>query len=65
MWIVSQNRHTILFTNKVVVNGYNLLAFSDMEYEIIGTYENEDAAKQELKKLTHCLYEGGKVYEVN
>ena len=65
MWIVSQDRKTVIYTFKVYADGNKLVAFNDFEYCTVGTYESEETAKEELKKLTHCLYEGGKVYEVN
>ena len=65
MWIISQDKRTILFTNKVIVSGKDLLAFSEMDYNLVGEYESEERAKEEVKKITHFLIKGGKVYEVD
>ena len=65
MWIVTQDRKTILHTYKVYAEGNKLLAFNNYEYCLIGEFKNKDQAKEELKRITHSLILGTKVYEVN
>ena len=65
MWIVTQDRKSIMHTYKVHAEGNMLLAYNDSEYCIIGEFDNEDQAKEEVKKITHNLMKGIRVYEVN
>lgn len=65
MWIVTQDRKSIMHTYKVHAEGNMLLAYNDSEYCIIGEFDNEDQVKEEVKKITHNLMKGIRVYEVN
>ena len=65
MWIVTQDRKSIIHTYKVHAEGNMLLAYNDTEYCLIGEFKNEDQVKEEVKKITHSLILGTKVYEVN
>ena len=65
MWIVTQDRKSIIYTYKVHAEGNMLLAYNDSEYCIIGEFDNEDQVKEEVKKITHNLMKGIRVYEVN